>query len=235
VDESNDSVSRASIPPCNAGFVRCERPGETASDPASCTAGNGRGPVHLWCRGNAEPTKVVVYVHGYRDDVDSAFADHQLAAQFAKSNIDALFIAVEAPSGPDQPVAFADLDALLELVGAPLHGPVLVIGHSGGFRTLKAWLKSERVQEVVVLDGFYGDTGSWERWLTARPNARLRLVGQATWDKAEAWRVSLPVGMREQVTHQRANCRHMEIVTRGSWLPRVIQESKQVAAEPGRI
>lgn len=185
-----------------------------------------RGPVHLWCRAGSEPQKIVVYVHGYRDDVDSAFKNHQLAAQFAKSGVvDALFIAVAAPSGAEHPVMFGDLDELLERVGAPVAARVLVIGHSGGNRTLKAWLRSTRVEEVVLLDGFYGDAAPWTRWLTERPGAVLRAVGQHTFVKAEAWRLSLPEEVREQVTHERAACGHMEIVTAGDWLPRVIAES----------
>jgi pimeloyl-ACP methyl ester carboxylesterase len=181
--------------------------------------------VHLWCRGASEPANVVVYVHGYRDDVDSAFTNHELASQFAKSKVDALFIAVAAPSGPDQPVAFGDLDELLELVGAPSNGRVLVVGHSGGNRTLKAWLRSPRVEEVVLLDGFYGESASWTKWLTARPAASLRVIGQHTWPRSEAWRTTLSAELREQVIHERANCGHMELVTMGEWLPRVIQES----------
>ena len=181
--------------------------------------------MHLWCRSGSEPKDVVLYVHGYRDDVDSAFVGHRLAAQFAKSGVEALFIAVAAPSGPGEPVAFEDVDELLSLVGVSTPRHVLVIGHSGGNRTLKAWLSSSRVSEVVLLDGFYGETTSWTRWLSARPGARLRVVGQHTWEKAEAWRTSLPISVRAQVTHERANCKHMEIVTSGDWLPRVIRES----------
>lgn len=189
-----------------------------------------RGPVHLWCRTGSEPTNVVVYVHGYRDDVDSAFTHHQLAAQFAKSQVDALFIAVAAPSGADQPVVFGDLDELLEVVGAPA-GRVLVVGHSGGNRTLKSWLRSARVEEVVLLDGFYGESSSWTRWLTARPGALLRVIGQHTWLKSAAWLAKLETELRDQVTHERAGCGHMQIVTMGEWLPRVIQESS-LARDP---
>ena len=189
-----------------------------------------------------------MYVHGYRDDVDSAFTNHRLAEQFAKSALDALFIAVAAPSGPGQPVMFGDLDELLRLVNA--EGPVLVLGHSGGNHTMKAWLSSPRVREVVLLDGFYGgakpwtkwlssprvrevvlldgfygDAKPWTKWLSSKTDATLRMVGQHTWAKAEAWRVGLPVALRAQVTHERAGCPHMEIVTNGDWLPRVLRES----------
>ncbi len=180
--------------------------------------------MHLWCRANSEPTKVVVYVHGYRDDADSAFTNHALAAQFAKSKVDALFVVVEAPSGPDQSVMFGDLDELLSLVGAP-DGPVLVIGHSGGNRTLKSWLRSSRVEEVVLLDGFYGESASWTKWLSSRPNASLRIIGQHTQAKSQAWLAALDQQLRKRVTHQPANCGHMEIVTKGNWIPFVINES----------
>lgn len=191
--------------------------------------------MHLWCRSGSVPTSIVVYVHGYRDDVDSAFKSHQLAGQFAKSNAGALFLAVQAPSGPGQPVVFEGLDELLALVGAPGDLPVLVVGHSGGYRTLKAWLASPRVNEVVLLDGFYGDALPWARWLQVRPGATLRLVGQATWEKAEAWRVSLPMSLRVQVSHERAGCGHMELVTKGDWLPSVIAQSRSASAEPLRF
>ena len=203
-------------------------PGQLVEGGAHVRLSTQRGPVHLWCRG--EPKRVVVYVHGYRDDLDSAFINHQLAAQFAKSEVEAMFIVVAAPSGPGQPVVFEDLDALLEEVGVSAQVPVLVVGHSGGHRTLKAWLGSARVEEVVLLDGFYGESKTWTKWLTARPNAKLRAVGQHTFDHAEEWRLGLPLEVREQVKHERAGCPHMEIVTNGEWIPRVIRESSLAVA-----
>jgi hypothetical protein len=174
----------------------------------------------------------VVYVHGYRDDADSAFRNHALASQFAKSKVDALFVVVEAPSGPGQSVMFGDLDELLSLIDAPA-GPVLVIGHSGGNRTLKSWLRSERVEEVVLLDGFYGESASWTKWLSSRPRASLRIVGQHTLTKSQTWLGALEQDVRNQVTHHEAKCGHMEIVTKGDWLPRVIQDAKYLPLPSG--
>jgi hypothetical protein len=208
-------------------------PGESLEGGAHSRLATRRGPVHLWCRADSEPTKVVVYVHGYRDDADSAFHNHALAAQFAKSKVDALFVVVEAPSGPEQSVMFGDLDELLSLVGAP-DGPVLVIGHSGGNRTLKSWLRSSRVEEVVLLDGFYGESASWTKWLATRPNASLRIVGQHTQAKSEAWLAAQSQAVRARVTHQPAKCGHMEIITQGNWLPRVITEWNEPPSPSGR-
>lgn len=184
------------------------------------------GAVHLWCRGEFE--RVVFYVHGYRDDVDSAFSGHQLARQFASSGVRALFVAVAAPSGPRKPVVFGDLDALVRELSSELRMPLpertVLIGHSGGNRTLRSWLASSRATEVVLLDGFYGDATVWTRWLT-RPETSLRMVGQHTWAPAERWRQQLPRTLRERVTHVAARVSHMEIVTGGRWIPNELNES----------
>ncbi len=183
------------------------------------------GAVHLWCRGEFE--RVVFYVHGYRDDVDSAFNGHHLARQFAGSNVPALFVAVAAPSGPRKPVVFGELDALVSALSSELRMTLpertVLIGHSGGNRTLKSWLTSSRATDVVLLDGFYGDAAAWTRWL-ARPETSLRMVGQHTWAPAERWRQQLPRTLRERVTHVAARVTHMKIVTGGQWLPTVLNE-----------
>lgn len=188
-----------------------------------------RGPIHTWRAGAAVPSTVVLYVHGYRDTADSAFRDHGLAAQFAASGFDALFVVPEAPSGPQQQVFWPDLEALLTEVarkhGAELPSSVLVIGHSGGNRTLKSWLASERVNHVVLLDGFYGDPTPFERWLAARGDAQLVMIGQVTYAKAEAWKSGLVAELRRKVTHHAAGCSHMEIVTAGKWIPALLRKS----------
>jgi hypothetical protein len=186
-------------------------------------------PVHLWCRTGSSPRAVVLYAHGYRDTVDSAFVDHHLASQFEAAGLDAFYFAVEAPSGPNEAVVFPSLDELLarlaEAVGGPLPEPTLLIGHSGGVRTLRAWLRSERAEEVVLLDGFYGAPSPWTSWLRERPAAHVRLVGQHTRQRAEAWRRGLALPLRGRVTLEAAGCAHMEVVTARRWLPRVIRES----------
>ena len=181
------------------------------------------GVAHTWCRGRFD--RVVFYVHGYRDTVDSAFEQHRLAKQFAESRSPALFVAVDAPAGDEEGVSFPDLDALsAELSRAlklTLPNRTTLMGHSGAHRTLRAWLSSARATDVVLLDGFYGDGATWTKWLE-RPGTSLRLVGQATWDAGEAWRSALPNQLRKKVTHVRAGVTHMEIVTAGDWIPRIL-------------
>lgn len=188
-------------------------------------------PVHLWCRTGTTPRAVVFYVHGYRDTVDTAFEGHHLAAQFAASGVDAFFFAVAAPSGAREGVVFAGLDVLVsrlaQAVGGELPEATLLLGHSGGNRTLRAWLASERAREVVLLDGFYGDAKPWTSWLRANDGARVRLVGQHTKARADAWRATLPTALRARAPQDAARCTHMEVVTKGEWLPRVIRESSR--------
>ncbi|MGV3623177.1 MAG: hypothetical protein ACO1OB_20325 [Archangium sp.] len=181
------------------------------------------GVAHTWCRGNFD--RVVFYVHGYRDTVDSAFEQHKLAKQFSDSRAPALFIAVDAPASDEENVSFTNLDALVNELSRTLKTSLpartLLMGHSGAHRTLRAWLSSSRATDVVLLDGFYGDGGTWTKWLE-QPNSSLRLVGQATWDAGEAWRSELPASLLKKVTHVPAGVGHMEIVTAGDWIPRVL-------------
>lgn len=178
--------------------------------------------MHLWCRGDRPLTSVVVYVHGYWDTADSAFEGHQLAQQFAASQLDALFVVVEAPSGPKQSVVVNELDALLgELQLGALPQRTLLIGHSGGNRTLKQWLRSERARDVVLLDGLYGSTKEWTEWLAKNGDARFALVSQHTAPQAEKFMKTAP---RAQVRNVAAGCSHMEIVKGGQWLVRELRD-----------
>ncbi|MFT3710696.1 MAG: alpha/beta hydrolase [Archangium sp.] len=175
-----------------------------------------QGRVHLWCR-SGEVTSVVLYVHGYRDSLDSAFVEHHLAEQFAATGLEALFVVVEAPSGPREGVVVGDLDALLLELG-PVPERTVLVGHSGGNRTLKQWLRSERAREVVLLDGMYGSTKEWSEWLARTPDARLSLVSQHTAPQASRFVAALPRALRARVSDAPAKCSHMEIVTGGKWL-----------------
>ena len=135
----------------------------------------------------------------------------------------------EAPSGPQQKVFWPDLEALLTEVaqqhGTALPSSVLGIGHSGGNRTLKAWLASARVNHVILLHGFYGDPTPFERWLAARGEAQLILIGQVTYAKAEAWKKGLAADLQRKVTQHAAGCSHMEIVTAGKWIPALLRKT----------
>lgn len=189
-----------------------------------------RGPVHLWCPTDGEPELLLVYVHGYFDSVDDAFAEHGLVRQVSGSGVRALLVMIEAPTGPREAVRWETFSALESTV-RPLVSSwprrVVAMGHSGGNRTLRAWTKEGRVTDLVLLDAFYGDPSPWTRFLQDVPSGRLELVGVLTFGKAEAWQRSLAPALKARVQQRRADTNHMGVVTDGVWLPKLLRERSE--------
>jgi hypothetical protein len=185
------------------------------------------GPMHLWCPAGATPELLVVYVHGYSDTVDDAYRDHGLIEQFEKSGVKALFVLLEGPSGPHEPVRwpqFAPLrDELQQVLGWAAPTRVMALGHSGGNRTLREWTKERLVTDLVLLDAFYGDPAPWTAFLQSSADGRVELVGALTFQKAERWRRALPVSSRARVVQVTAGTNHMGVVTDGVWIPRLLR------------
>lgn len=134
-----------------------------------------RGPVHVWRPRlyDHATAGVVVYVHGYYTDADGAWSDHRLADQFRRSRRNALFVVPEAPSSASQPVVWTDPEdlwtAIVEGLGIAVpYGPLVIAGHSGGFRTIVEWLPRNQVDQVVLLDGLYGGQSELLRWMAGR-------------------------------------------------------------------
>ena len=114
--------------------------------------GTSRGVVHVWKPQGFRPSSAgtVLYVHGYYTNVDQAVEDHKLLTQFQASGRNALFIAPEAPSWNGEDVFWPDLDALLaevtRLSGVTIPaGPLVVVGHSGAYRTVDGPPKLSRL------------------------------------------------------------------------------------------
>jgi hypothetical protein len=186
-----------------------------------------QGPLHLWCPAGATPELLVVYVHGYYDTVDDAYREHGLIEQFAQSGANALFVMIEGPSGPQEPVRwtrFAPLqEELTRLVGGKVPSRVVALGHSGGNRTLRDWTREGLVTDLVLLDAFYGSPAPWTAFLEKHPSGRVELVGALTWRKAEGWRASLSRSARTRVVQVAAGTNHMGVVTDGVWIPRIVR------------
>jgi hypothetical protein len=187
-----------------------------------------QGPVHVFCPDDVEPQLLVVYVHGYFDTVDDAVAGHGLLEQFSAARVPALFVMIEGPTGPKQPVrwtTFAPLrDELQRVLGRSMPERVMAMGHSGGNRTLREWSREGLVTDLVLLDAFYGDPSAWTTFLATQPNGRVQLVGALTFAKAEAWRQRLPVAQQRRVAQVKAGTDHMGVVTDGVWMPRLLKE-----------
>jgi hypothetical protein len=157
------------------------------------------GAIRVWRPAGYRPetAATVVYVHGYYTDVDTAWRDYQLPEQFAASAVNAVFITPEAPNGKRQQVQYRDLGELIRTVedalGEPRpSGPLIVIGHSGAYRTLLTWIDYPPIDTVILVDALYGDMDEFKTWLADGPARRLVTVGDDTLSWTEDYAREIP-------------------------------------------
>jgi hypothetical protein len=189
----------------------------------------------------------VVYVHGYYTDADGAWRDHRLARQFRQSRQNALFIVPDAPAGNDQQVrwpALADLRRAVQRANIRLpDGPIIVMGHSGAYRTVMKWVDHKLVQQVILLDAMYGGEKAFDDFIATGKRAdhhKLVVVGAGTAEKSQSFikrypfavaRDSMPVSTagfsrREQrckLLYIRTQLGHSQIVTSGKVIPLLLR------------
>lgn len=221
------------------------------------------GPLHLWRPAQYDPRTagMVVYIHGYFTPVDQAWTDDHLDTQFRDSGRNALFIAIEAPQLHDQDVSWKSLEDLLHTIEdrAPIplpRGPLVVVGHSAGYRTILLWLPHPRVQYVILLDGLYAGQPEFRYWLRPHPGGkphRMVLVSNETSRQSNrfarhissvARRRSVPAkasSFTPRETHARllylrSQYNHGEIISSGKVIPLLLQITplKALAAEKSR-
>ena len=207
------------------------------------------GPVHLFRPAGYDrrTAGLVIYVHGLYTGVDQAWREHGLAAQFAASGANALFIAPEAPAAADEPPPWSDLESLIEtaLRRARLRrppGPLVAAGHSGAYRTLAAWLDDPALRHLILIDALYGDEGEFRAWLDRDHGHKMTLVvkGTARWADpfVRAFPRAITVGRIPESFHDfsraerttrllclRSQYGHMELITEGRTLPIVLRRT----------
>jgi len=210
------------------------------------------GPLNIWRPPDYDARRagVVIYIHGYFTSVDQAWADDQLAVQFRQSGLNALFIAIEAPQSNGQDVFWKSLGDLLRTVEdrAPYpvpHGPLVVVGHSGAYRTILLWLSDPRVQHVILLDGLYTGEAEFASWLRTQPHTephRMVLVASDTWRQSTrfsrhisgtARRRSIPTRsssftrreIQARLLYLRSQYTHNQILRNGKVIPVLLQIS----------
>ena len=210
------------------------------------------GPLHLWrpAKYDLRTAGMVVYIHGYFTSVDQTWTDDHLATQFRDSGRNALFLAIQAPQSNDEDISWKSLEELLctveDRTPFPMpHGPLVVVGHSGGFRTILLWLGDPRVQHVVLLDGLYGGQAEFRDWLRPYPRVEphhMVLVARDTRRRSSqlarriygtARRRSIPAkssSFTPRETHARllylrSQYDHNEIITSGRVIPVLLQIS----------
>jgi hypothetical protein len=194
------------------------------------------GPVRVWIPAgyDAKTAAAVVFVHGYRTDVDAAWNDYLLPEQFALSGINAMFIVPEAPSNKHVRIAWPSLNALLATVTAGVDVPMpqqrlVAVGHSGAYRTLAAWLPNRRLDTVVLLDAVYGEY-SFAPWVRRSPDHRLVDIAYETGRFCDVMHRWLPSTVRVEglpregfpdarIVYAKTDVGHWQLVTDGIALP----------------
>jgi hypothetical protein len=192
----------------------------------------------------------VVYIHGYFTSVDQTWTDDQLAKQFHDSGRNALFIAIEAPQSNHQDVSWKSLEDLMRTVEdrAPYplpRGPLVVVSHGGGYRTLLLWLGDPHLQYVILLDGLYAGQAEFRSWLRPHPRTkphRMVLVAGDTWQQSSQFARRIygtarrrkipanPSSFTPRETHARllylrSQYDHNEIISNGKVIPVLLQIS----------
>jgi len=207
------------------------------------------GPVHLFRPAGYDRRSagLVIYVHGLYTGVDQAWREHRLAAQFAASGGNALFIAPEAPAAADEEPLWSDLESLIAtaLRRARLHRPggtLVVAGHSGAYRTLLLWLDDPALRHLILIDALYGNEAEFRAWLDADRSHKMTLIVKGTARRADPFvrsfrrAITLPripesfeALTRGQRTAKllclRSQYGHMELITEGRTLPVVLRRT----------
>jgi hypothetical protein len=253
----------ATLLPAAAPLCREPAPRTESESPADFEAGGehlrletARGPVHIWRPADydARTAGTVVYIHGYFTSGDQAWREDHLAAQFRASGRNALFIAPQSPQSNYQEVSWKSVEDLLRTVGGAgavriPRGPLVVVGHSGAFRTILDWLPDPRVQEVILLDGLYSGQREFRFWLRSSPGARshrLVLVANETLRRSDlfarrvpdtARRSAIPADFskltarekRARLLFLRSQYDHFDMISSGKVIPLLL---KLTALEP---
>jgi hypothetical protein len=222
------------------------------------------GAVHVWVPADYDRATAgtVVYVHGYYTDADGAWAEYKLARQFRASRQNALFVVPDAPAGNDDDVkwpALTDLRRALARANIRVpDGPTIVMGHSGAFRTVMKWVDHHAIEQIILLDAMYGGEKAFDDYIANGKRAdqhKLIVVGSDTAASSSSFakkypfavaREAMPDGKafskrerRAKLLYIRSQFGHMQIVTSGKVIPKLLQlthlraiGAERKAAEP---
>ena len=208
-----------------------------------------QGAVHVWVPSGYDRATAgtVIYVHGYYVNADTAWRDYELAKQFRASHQNAMFIVPDAPAGNDDPVNWPALTDLRKAVTrANLHlpdGPVVVMGHSGAFRTVMQWVDHKLVDQIILLDAMYAGESAFDEFIGTGKHAKdhkLIVVAASTAEESKSFaykyrfavaREKLPTNVggfskkerQAKLLYVRSQYEHMAIVTSGKVIPLLLK------------
>lgn len=126
----------------------------------------------------------VIHVHGWYNNVDSVLNQFKLIEQFAESGKNAVLIIPQGPkNAPDsfggkleEETGFKNMmNEITELLyqknvlRSQRVGNIILSGHSGGYRVISYILMrgglTEKIKEVFLFDGLYGQIEKYTYWL----------------------------------------------------------------------
>jgi len=131
-----------------------------------------------------QKTDLVIYFHGWYNNIDSACAQFRLIEQFCESRKNAVFVFPEGPK--NAPDSFGgrleEKDGLQKLVNDVLMflkqhnkivitniGNIVLAGHSGAYRVISFCLMrgglTRNITDVVLFDALYGQTEKYAYWI----------------------------------------------------------------------
>ncbi|MBK7630732.1 MAG: hypothetical protein IPJ23_08520 [Ignavibacteriales bacterium] len=131
-----------------------------------------------------EKTNIVVYFHGWNNNIDSACVQFNLIEQFCESNKNAIFVFPEGPK--DSPDSYGgkleENDGLKNLIddvikyleekgklkSSKIDG-IILAGHSGAYRVISFCLMrggyTKNISDVILFDALYGQTEKFAHWI----------------------------------------------------------------------
>jgi len=129
-------------------------------------------------------TNIVVYFHGWNNNIDSASAQFNLIEQFSHSNKNAIFVFPEGPkNSPDsfggkleEENGFKKLiDDVLKILSekgklnSTNIGNIILAGHSGAYRVISYCLSlgglTPNISDVILFDALYWNTEHFTNWI----------------------------------------------------------------------
>ena len=131
-----------------------------------------------------QSTNIIVYVHGWYNNIDSACAQFKLIEQFSESNKNAVFVFPEGPK--NAPDSFGgkmeDKDGLKNLfedvvkylkkkkiVNSTKIGKIFLAGHSGAYRAIAYSVDqgglTKNISDVILFDALYAETEKFLKWI----------------------------------------------------------------------
>ena len=98
-----------------------------------------------------------------------------------------MFVVPDAPSNNDESVqwpALTDLRRAVSRANIKMpDGPVIVMGHSGAFRTVMQWVDHRLVEQIILLDAMYSGESAFDEFIKSGKRAddhKLIVVAAST-------------------------------------------------------